>query len=132
MAVFYSRAALNAILSSMTKKSLGRELWGNISDLGITRQRPTRRGKRAGQCKQKQIGICMGSGARKIQQFPNFNEGFFARNLSFHRKPRLHSQLANTLDIQNDTFPSSNINNCVVIDCAKENSDCHVFSSQNG
>lgn len=107
----------------MTKKSLGCELWRNISDLAITRQRPThrRRRKRAGQRKQKQIGIAWGNGARKIQQFSNFNGGFFARNLSFHRKPHLHSQLANTLNIQCDTFLISNVNNCVVIDCAKEN-----------
>ena len=121
MAIFYSRAALNAILSSTTKKSLGRELWRNISDLGITRQRPTRRGTRAGQRKQRQIGICMGNGARKIQQFPNFNGCFFARNLILHRKPHLHNQLANILNIQNDTFPRSNLNNCIVIDCTKEN-----------
>ena len=113
MALYYTRAVLNAISSSFAKKPLRLELWHKLTELRISPRNPTRWGRRGGQRKLKPVEVCMGRGIQKSKHLSHLN-GF--KNSELQEEDDLHNAILLSLNIQNDTSVRSSTNSRIVID----------------
>ena len=113
MALYYTRAVLNAISSSIAKKPLRLELWRRLTEMRISQRNPTRRGRRGGQRKLKLIEVCMGRGIQKSKHLSQSNS---FKNSELQEEDDLHNAILLSLNIQNDTSVRSRTNNHIVID----------------
>ena len=108
MALYYTTAALNAISSSMAKKSLRLELWRQLTELRISQRKPTRRGRRGGQRKLKPIEVCMGRRVQKSKHLLQLNS---FNNSKLQEEDDLHNVILLSSNIQIDTSVRSRANN---------------------
>ena len=125
MALTYSRSALcNVLSSTFLTKPLNLTLWRTLTEIGISRARPTRRGCRAGQRKRRRI---TGIGTSTIEgrilesrasQQVNSTQGRFIpaeRYGDLENGGHLHIPSWDELNIHLDTFRSSNENNPLLL-----------------
>lgn len=107
MALFYTRTFLKAVSTSLINSQLRPELWRSLTQMGIAKQRPTRRGCRSG----KQTTI------RKLFNIVNATTNSslsveIMDNFVEHQEEtsHLHNSPDNLLNIQNHTYCEDKIN----------------------
>ena len=115
MVITYTRAALNAFSRYTLAKPLSQDLWGKLTKLHISRFPPTRRGKRAGQRKQRPIPVII-SGSKMNIDFPSFALSPMVSNSIKSQEHYLHKPTKNQLNIQVPTSTVCKTNN-IQVDC---------------
>ena len=106
MACIYSRSSLLAIRSAWRSRPLASSLWRKVTSLGLSRDKPTRRGYRAGCGKQQSIAVVMGFRGQNVGMlFPHFTSTSESSTYEL-------AELANgTLNMQSSTSTGLNIQN---------------------
>ena len=87
------------LLLVLVLKPLSQDLWGKLTKLHISRFLPTRRGKQAGQWKQRPIPVII-SGSKMNIDFPSFALSPMVSNSIKSEEHRLHKPTKNQLNIQ--------------------------------
>ena len=118
MVITYTRAALNAFSRYTVAKPLNQDLWGKLTKLHISRFPPTRRGKRAGQRKQRPIPVII-SGCRMNIDFPSFALSPMVSNSIKSEEHHLHKPTKNQLNIQVRTSTVCKTNN-IQVECSQK------------
>ena len=118
MAITYTRAALNAFSRYAMAQPLNQDLWGKLTRLHISRFPPTRRGKRAGQRKQRPIPVIVRRSERNID-FPSFACSPMVSNSIISEELHLHKLTKNQLNIQVRTSSVCKTNN-IEVDCSQK------------
>ena len=105
MAITFTREALKTISSSMKAEPLNHNLWRLLSNLRISRFQPRRRGKRAGQRKQRPLSVA--TGRRDLR-----NSAFSSISISKSNEgSHLHIPSQNLLNIQLNTSSAGKTSN---------------------
>lgn len=116
MAHIYSRSKLQAILVSFPPKLLHGTVWKMLTQLGISRWKPTRRGCRAGCRKQRLITPCIGYGRYDFSKRQDYKWLFPMETFAQHQAgSNLHFASTDLLNIHLDTSAGINTNNLIVI-----------------
>ena len=118
MVITYTRAALNAFSRNTVAKPLNQDLWGKLTKLHISRFPPTRRGKRAGQRKQRPIPVII-SGSKMNIDFPSFALSPMVSNSINSEEHHLHKPTKNQLNIQVRTSTVCKTNN-IQVECSQK------------
>ena len=118
MVITYTRAASNAFSRYTVAKPLSQDLWGKLTKLHISRFPPTRRGKRAGQRKQRPIPLII-SGSKMNTDFPSFALSPMVSNSIKSEEHHLHKPTKNQLNIQVRTSTVCKTNN-IQVDCSQK------------
>ena len=118
MVITYTRAALNAFSRYTLAKPLSQDLWGKLTKLHISRFPPTRRGKRAGQRKQRPIPVII-SGSKMNIDFPSFALSPMVSNSIKSEEHHLHKPTKNQLNIQVRTSTVCKTNN-IQVECSQK------------
>ena len=118
MVITYTRAALNAFSRNTVAKPLNQDLWGKSTKLHISRFPPTRRGKRAGQRKQRPILVII-SGSKMNIDFPSLALSPMVSNSIKSEEHHLHKPTKNQLNIQVRTSTVCKTNN-IQVECSQK------------
>ena len=118
MVITYTRAASNAFSRYTVAKPLSQDLWGKLTKLHISRFPPTRRGKRAGQWKQRPIPVII-SGSKMNIDFPSFALSPMVSNSIKSEEHDLHKPTKNQLNIQVRTSTVCKTNN-IQVECSQK------------
>ena len=122
MALAYSSLALRSVVLLVPlTKPLNSTLWRTLTEIGISRARPTRRGCRAGQRKRRLITTIEAKAtkarrfeSRASQQVNSTQVRFLAEERCGDKNGHLHTPSRDELNIHFDAFCSSIENNPIV------------------
>lgn len=129
MFISYTREALRVVLSSIPTRPLCSKLWRCMTELRIVRRKPTRRGHRDGQPKQRPISVCMGRGRHGELINPILAGSYSINVTKSHEELHLHNSVLSTLLIQADTFSRRKTNTPYIIDVFQHNGACNNIQS---
>ena len=107
MALFYTRTFLKAFSTSSTSSRICPELWRSLTQLGISKRKPTRRGCRSG--KQTTIENILEKAPRTAELLSSYQVKDSSAELQ-EGTCHLHNSSSGLLNIQIHTFCEENIN----------------------
>ena len=114
MVLAYSRTALVSVLRFSPRIPLNTQLWRAITQFGISRVRPTRRGCRGRASKPSNLSIYgLSSTSSSLT-----SAGFRYHGIQDQDVCHLHTDSNDSLNIQVGTFTSGNTNNCMPESCS--------------
>ena len=133
MALVYSRAVLKQ-LSSSSSAFLSPNLWCRLTEHGITRIKPTRRGCRGGRKKHGNSLSCPGSVPQLCADVtPTLNEDVSMVSVENATQDQelinLHNRSASSLNFQGNTFQAGKTNNLAIPSVPPENGTSALRSS---